>query len=60
VGARIRRWWWETNNWKIPAMKKRMGDQKLAGEVKEVRDVVEASRALAEHLEDYADMVKVL
>ena len=41
-------------------MKKRMGDQKLAGEVKEVRDVVEASRALAEHLEDYADMVKVL
>lgn len=19
VGARIRRWWWEVNNWKVPA-----------------------------------------
>lgn len=42
VGARIRRWWWGVNNWPIPGEKKRgmarfrMGDEKLAGEVKEV------------------------
>lgn len=37
VGARIRRWWWEVNNWKIPAVKAKLGDEKLVGDVKEVR-----------------------
>lgn len=34
VGARIRRWWYQTNNWKIP--RKNLRDEKLAGRVKEV------------------------
>lgn len=33
VGARIRRWWWNTNNWAIPNT---LNDKKLAGDVKEV------------------------
>lgn len=35
VGARIRRWWWETNNWKLPPKPSRLSDPKLAEEVKE-------------------------
>ncbi|KAK8203479.1 hypothetical protein BKA81DRAFT_362053 [Phyllosticta paracitricarpa] len=31
VGARLRRWWWNVNNWKIPTLKK----DKLAEDVKE-------------------------
>lgn len=34
VGARIRRWWWKTNNWVIPNT---LNDKKLAADVKEVR-----------------------
>ena len=34
IGARIRRWWWETNNWKVP---NKLSDPQLANEVKEVR-----------------------
>ncbi|KAI9711256.1 MAG: hypothetical protein M1820_002243 [Bogoriella megaspora] len=37
VGARIRRWWWEVNNWKIPAVKEKLKDEKLANEISEVR-----------------------
>ncbi|KAG9235512.1 hypothetical protein BJ875DRAFT_458912 [Amylocarpus encephaloides] len=34
VGARARRWWYRTNNWKLPAGLKGMGkDQKLAKEI---------------------------
>lgn len=22
MGARVRRWWWSTNNWKVPPAKK--------------------------------------
>jgi hypothetical protein len=33
VGARIRRWWWGVNNWKVPS---RMKDTKLAKNVSEV------------------------
>jgi hypothetical protein len=24
IGARVRRWWWDVNNWKIPNAKKRL------------------------------------
>lgn len=37
VGARIRRWWYKTNNWKIPPTSSTMRNQKLAGNIKEVR-----------------------
>jgi len=36
VGARIRRWWWGVNNWTVPRVRTKLGDEKLAGEVKEV------------------------
>lgn len=36
VGARIRRWWWGVNDWKIPNAKSRLGDTKLAKNVSEV------------------------
>ncbi|KAI9788484.1 MAG: hypothetical protein M1835_002264 [Candelina submexicana] len=37
AGSRIRRWWWEVNNWKIPEEGKSVGgDRKLVGEVGEV------------------------
>ncbi|KAI9818483.1 MAG: hypothetical protein M1827_000542 [Pycnora praestabilis] len=42
VGSRIRRWWWEVNDWKIPTTTERSaagrigGDEKLAGKVGEV------------------------
>ena len=36
VGARLRRWWWGVNNWKIPMEKKGLRDTKLAKNVKEV------------------------
>lgn len=32
LGSRIRRWWYEVNNWKVPPLK----DQKLAAQVKDV------------------------
>lgn len=35
VGARIRRWWYRTNNWNIP--RPNLRDPKLAAEVREVR-----------------------
>ncbi|KAL1304567.1 hypothetical protein AAFC00_003542 [Neodothiora populina] len=34
VGARIRRWWYKTNNWKIPP-RSRLRDERLAGNIKE-------------------------
>jgi hypothetical protein len=34
VGAKVRRWWWGVNNWKIPETKLR--DTKLARNVSEV------------------------
>jgi hypothetical protein len=34
VGARIRRWWWKTNNWSIPRASLR--DKRLASQVQEV------------------------
>ena len=34
VGAKVRRWWWGVNNWKIPETKLR--DTKLAKNVSEV------------------------
>lgn len=34
VGARVRRWWWSVNNWKLP--EGTLKDEKLAGDVKEV------------------------
>ena len=34
VGAKIRRWWWGVNNWKIPETK--LKDTKLAKNVSEV------------------------
>lgn len=36
VGARIRRWWWKTNNWKIESSSSKLSDTKLAGKVSEV------------------------
>ncbi|KAI5208764.1 hypothetical protein AUEXF2481DRAFT_6472 [Aureobasidium subglaciale EXF-2481] len=33
IGARLRRWWWKTNNWNIPRASLR--DQRLAGQVQE-------------------------
>lgn len=33
VGARLRRWWWKTNNWTIPSSPRRQ--QEMAGRVKE-------------------------
>ncbi|CAE7031208.1 hypothetical protein P3342_006576 [Pyrenophora teres f. teres] len=35
VGARIRRWWWGVNNWKIPNTKSKLRDTKLAKNVSE-------------------------
>jgi len=36
VGAKIRRWWWETNNWVIPTDSKgTLKDQKLAADVED-------------------------
>lgn len=34
VGARVRRWWWDVNNWKIPVTK--LQDEKLASDIEEV------------------------
>lgn len=36
VGARIRRWWWGVNNWKLPP-KAKLSDPKLAEDIKQVR-----------------------
>lgn len=37
VGARARRWWYRTNNWKLPGVFKEFGkDSKLAAEVGDV------------------------
>lgn len=36
VGARIRRWWWGVNNWKIPDHRPNPRNQKLAKNVSEV------------------------
>lgn len=36
VGAKIRRWWWGVNNWKIPDAKSKLRDTKLAKNVSEV------------------------
>ncbi|KAL5117993.1 hypothetical protein ACEQ8H_004138 [Pleosporales sp. CAS-2024a] len=35
VGAKIRRWWWGVNDWKIPAAKSRLSDTNLAKNVSE-------------------------
>ncbi|CAD0082129.1 unnamed protein product [Aureobasidium vineae] len=35
IGARLRRWWWQTNNWSIPGSKSSLRDQRLAGQVQE-------------------------
>ena len=35
LGARIRRWWWGVNNWKIPD---KQANATLANDVKEVSD----------------------
>lgn len=36
VGARLRRWWWGVNNWKIPTERGTLKDRRLAEQVKEV------------------------
>ncbi|PNS18267.1 hypothetical protein CAC42_7636 [Sphaceloma murrayae] len=36
VGARIRRWWWDVNNWKLPSKRNRLSDPKLAADIEEV------------------------
>lgn len=36
VGARLRRWWWKTNNWTIP---RTLRDDRLAAQAKEVTTV---------------------
>lgn len=36
AGARLRRWWWGVNNWKLPETKSRLRDTKLAKNVSEV------------------------
>jgi len=40
VGARVRRWWYETNNWTLPGTAKgfkgKMGSEKLAREMGDV------------------------
>lgn len=36
IGARVRRWWWGVNNWKIPDRKSQLRDTKLAKNVSEV------------------------
>jgi len=39
VGAKLRRWWWGVNKWKIPTERKgnpRLNDKKLAARVAEV------------------------
>lgn len=33
LGSRVRRWWWEVNNWEVPKETKRS----LASEVEDVR-----------------------
>ena len=36
IGARLRRWWWQTNNWAIPKSRSSLRDPKLAAQVQEV------------------------
>lgn len=36
IGARLRRWWWQTNNWAIPKPRASLRDPKLAAQVQEV------------------------
>lgn len=35
VGAKIRRWWWGVNNWKIPAHGSILRDQNVAEDARE-------------------------
>jgi len=36
VGARVRRWWWGVNNWRVPEVKGKGRDGGVAGQVREV------------------------
>lgn len=36
AGARIRRWWWGVNNWRVPEVDGRVRDEGLAGQAREV------------------------
>lgn len=49
VGARIRRWWWGVNNWKLPntspgrvGLGQNLGDRKLAADIEEVSHLIRA------------------
>ncbi|KIW04971.1 uncharacterized protein PV09_04133 [Verruconis gallopava] len=35
IGARIRRWWWGVNNWRIPDEKRNMSNKRLAADVRD-------------------------
>ncbi len=35
VGAKIRRWWWNVNNWQLPKLSGTSGNEKLAAEAAE-------------------------
>lgn len=36
LGSRIRRWWYEVNNWELPRPRSALKDRKLAGQVQDV------------------------
>jgi hypothetical protein len=42
IGARLRRWWWQTNNWAIPNSRSTLRDPKLAAQVQEVSTTLQA------------------
>lgn len=39
LGSRIRRWWYDVNNWKLPPLKRSLKDPKVAGQVEDVSAV---------------------
>lgn len=48
IGARLRRWWWQTNNWAIPKPRSKLRDPKLAAQVQEVFTALQSPFSNAE------------
>jgi hypothetical protein len=51
IGARLRRWWWQTNNWVIPKPRSSLRDPKLAAQVQEVFGTLHSLLSHAEHVQ---------
>jgi hypothetical protein len=54
LGARVRRWWYRTNNWPLEGTARRLArDQKLARDMGDVSSCIDYSNALADEIEQY-------